>query len=462
MLIDDLKNIVGDKGWSIDEETLEPHLNEWRGELRGKTLVMVSPRTTAEVAAVIKACAAANVGVVPQGGNTSLCGGAIPDDSGEQVLLSLSRLNTIRAIDADDFSIVVEAGCILAEVQNAAQGVDRLYPLSLGAEGSCQIGGNLSTNAGGINVIRYGTARQQVLGLEVVLADGTIWDGLRSLRKDTAGYDMKQMFIGSEGTLGIITAATLKLYPQPGDTKTVFAALHNANQAVALLALLRKKLADGIQAFELISDRCLRFVARHVPNAKPPFDDDYPWFVLCELIDTGQESIVEDAFAAAMDDGLVSDAIIAKSTAEAEGFWRLRHSIADAEKPEGANLKHDVSVPISRMDEFLTRGEQLIEAIYPTARLVAFGHVGDGNLHYNVAQPVGDDGDQFIEKGAALTKAIYDLVAEMGGSFSAEHGVGVVKKDQLELYRSTAELDLMRAMKTALDPNNILNPGKVI
>ena len=462
MLIDDLKNIVGDKGWSVDEETLEPHLNEWRGELRGKTLIMVSPRTTAEVAAVIKACAAENVGVVPQGGNTSLCGGAIPDDSGEQVLLSLSRLNTIRAVDADDFSIVVEAGCILAAVQNAAQGVDRLYPLSLGAEGSCQIGGNLSTNAGGINVIRYGTARQQVLGLEVVLADGTIWDGLRSLRKDTAGYDMKQMFIGSEGTLGIITAATLKLYPQPVATTTVFAALHNANQAVALLALLRKKLADGIQAFELISDRCLRFVARHVPNAKPPFDDDYPWFVLCELIDTGQESIVEDAFAAAMNGGLVSDAIIAKSTAEAERFWRLRHSIAEAEKPEGANLKHDVSVPISRMDEFLTRGEQLIEAIYPTARLVAFGHVGDGNLHYNVAQPVGDDGDQFIEKGAALTAAIYDLVAEMGGSFSAEHGVGVVKKDQMERYRSTAELDLMRAMKTALDPNNILNPGKVI
>jgi FAD/FMN-containing dehydrogenase len=462
MLIDDLKNIVGDKGWSVDEETLEPHLNEWRGELRGKTLIMVSPRTTAEVAAVIKACAAENVGVVPQGGNTSLCGGAIPDDSGEQVLLSLSRLNTIRAVDADDFSIVVEAGCILAEVQNAAQGVDRLYPLSLGAEGSCQIGGNLSTNAGGINVIRYGTARQQVLGLEVVLADGTIWDGLRSLRKDTAGYDMKQMFIGSEGTLGIITAATLKLYPQPGATTTVFAALHSANQAVALLALLRKKLADGIQAFELISDRCLRFVARHVPNAKPPFDDNYPWFVLCELIDTGQESILEDAFAAAMDDGLISDAIIAKSTAEAEGFWRLRHSIAEAEKPEGANLKHDVSVPISRMDEFLTRGQQLIESIYPTARLVAFGHVGDGNLHYNVAQPVDDDGVQFIEKGAALTKAIYDLVAEMGGSFSAEHGVGVVKKDQLELYRSTAELDLMRAMKTALDPNNILNPGKVI
>jgi len=462
MLIDDLKDIVGDKGWSLDEETLRPHLTEWRGDLRGETLMLVSPGNTAEVAAVIKACAAANVAVVPQGGNTSLCGGSIPDESGEQVLLSLSRLNSIRAVDPNDFSIVVEAGCILADVQSAAQQVDRLFPLSLGAEGSCQIGGNLSTNAGGINVIRYGTARQQALGLEVVLADGTIWDGLRSLRKDTAGYDMKQMFIGSEGTLGIITAATLKLYPQPGDTTTVFAALNDASQAVTLLGLLRKQLADGIQAFELISDRCLRFVSRHIPNAKQPFDDDYPWFVLCELIDAGQESIVEDAFAAAMEQGLVSDAIIAKSTTEAEGLWHLRHSIADAEKPEGANLKHDISVPISRMEEFLARGEQLVAAIYPTARLVAFGHVGDGNLHYNVAQPVGEDRDHFIKEGAGLTEAIYDLAAEMGGSFSAEHGVGVVKKGQLERHRSAVELNLMRAMKTALDPNNILNPGKVI
>ena len=318
MLIDDLKEIVGDKGWSLDEDVLEPLLNEWRGNLSGKTLILVSPKSTAEVAAVVKACAAANVGIVPQGGNTSLCGGSIPDGSGEQVLLSLSRLNTIREVDADDFSMVVEGGCILADVQNAAQQVDRLYPLSLGAEGTCQIGGNLSTNAGGINVIRYGTARQQVLGLEVVLADGTIWDGLRSLRKDTAGYDMKQLFIGSEGTLGIITAATLKLYPQPGETTTVLAALHNATQAVSLLGSLRKKLADGIQAFELISERCVRLVEKHVPNVQQPFDDNYPWYVLCEVIDAGQQSIVEDAFAAAMEDGLVSDAIIAKSNAEAE------------------------------------------------------------------------------------------------------------------------------------------------
>ena len=462
MLIEDLKNIVGAKGWSLDEEVLEPHLNEWRGDLRGDALIMVSPATTAEVAAVVKACAAADVAVVPQGGNTSLCGGSIPDNSGEQVLLSLSRLNTIRDVDADNFSIVVEAGCILADVQNAAQEVDRFYPLSLGAEGSCQIGGNLSTNAGGINVIRYGTARQQVLGLEVVLADGTIWEGLRSLRKDTAGYDMKQLFIGSEGTLGIITAATLKLYPQPGETTTVFAALHNATQAVALLGLLRKRLADGIQAFELISDRCLRLVARHVPNSRMPFDGDYPWFVLCEVIGVGQESIVEEAFAAAIEDGMLCDAIIAKSTAEAEEFWRLRHSIAESEKKEGAHLHHDVSVPIARMDEFLTRGEQLISSIYPTARLVTFGHVGDGNLHYNVAQPAGEDGEEFLARSAPITEAIYDLVAEMDGSFSAEHGVGIVKKPHLNRYRSAAELDLMRAMKTALDPNSILNPGKVI
>jgi FAD/FMN-containing dehydrogenase len=462
MLIDTLKEIVGDKGWSLDADVLEPHLNEWRGDLRGKTLIMVSPRTTAEVSAVVRACAAANVGLVPQGGNTSLCGGSIPDESGEQVLLSLSRLNTIREVDADDFSMVVDAGCILADVQEAAQQVDRLYPLSLGAEGTCQIGGNLSTNAGGINVIRYGTARQQVLGLEVVLADGTIWDGLRSLRKDAAGYDMKQLFIGSEGTLGIITAATLKLYPQPGETTTVFAALHNATQAVSLLGLLRKTLADGIQAFELISARCVQLVEKHIPNAQQPFEEDYPWFVLCEVIDTGQDSIVENAFAAAMEDGLVSDAVIAKSSVEAEKFWRLRHSIAESEKQEGAHLHHDISVPIARMDEFLTRAEEVVHSVYPTARLVTFGHVGDGNLHYNVAQPADEDGETFLAASAPITEAIYDLVAEMGGSFSAEHGVGIVKKRHLHRYRSETELDLMRAMKSALDPNNILNPGRVI
>ena len=462
MLLEHLKSIVGEKGWSTDAEVLEPHLTERRGRFRGETLIMVSPSTTAQVSAIVQACASAAVGVVPQGGNTGLCGGAIPDDSGRQVLLSLSRLNDIRGIDEKDFSIVAEAGCILSDVQDAARSVGRFFPLSLAAEGSCQIGGNLSTNAGGLNVIRYGTARQQVLGLEVVLADGTIWDGLRSLRKDTAGYDMKQLFLGSEGTLGIITAATLKLYPDPGETATVFAALSSANAAVELLAHMRERLSDRIQAFELLSDRCLRFVHRHIPELAPPFEGEYPWFVLCEFAVGDQVSIVEDAMADAIDDGLTNDAIIAKNKAESERLWRIRHSISEAQKPEGANLKHDISVPIGRIEHFLAKGEKLIESMMPDARLVAFGHVGDGNLHYNIAQPVGADAAQFLQDGKAVTEAIYDLVAGLGGSISAEHGIGILKKAHLKQYRSAAELELMRAMKTAMDPLNILNPGKVI
>ncbi len=462
MLLEHLKSIVGEKGWSTDAEVLEPHLIERRGRFRGETLIMVSPSTTAQVSEIVQACAAAVVGVVPQGGNTGLCGGAIPDDSGAEVLLSLSRLDEIRVLDEKDFSIVTEAGCILSDVQDAARSVGRFFPLSLAAEGSCQIGGNLSTNAGGLNVIRYGTARQQVLGLEVVLADGTIWDGLRSLRKDTAGYDMKQLFLGSEGTLGIITAATLRLYPDPGDTATVFAALSSASAAVELLAQLRERLSDRIQAFELLSDRCLRFVHRHIPELAPPFEGVYPWFVLCEFAVGDQVSIVEDAMADAIDDGLISDAIIAKNKAESERLWRIRHAISEAQKPEGANLKHDISVPIGRIEHFLAKGEKLIESMMPTARLVAFGHVGDGNLHYNIAQPVGADAALFLQEGKVVTVAIYDLVAELGGSFSAEHGIGILKKTYLKQYRGAAELELMRAMKTAMDPLNILNPGKVI
>jgi FAD/FMN-containing dehydrogenase len=376
--------------------------------------------------------------------------------------MSLSRLNAIRTIDARDFSVVAEAGCILADVQQAAADAGRIFPLSLTAEGSCQIGGNLSTNAGGINVLRYGTARQQVLGLEVVLADGTVWNGLRSLRKDTAGFDMKQLFIGSEGTLGIITAATLKLYPDPGETATIFAALESANQAVEFLALLRERLVDRIQAFELMSDRCLRFVHRHVPDVTLPFGDEYRWFVLCEVVVAESRSAVEDALAKAIEDELIVDAIIAKNQAESDRLWELRHSISEAQKSEGANLKHDVSVPIGRIGDFLSAGEDLVESLLPESRLVAFGHVGDGNLHYNIAQPVGANGDDFLREGQVLTEAIYELVARMGGSFSAEHGVGILKKSYLQKYRGGVELELMRAMKNALDPKNTLNPGKVI
>ena len=462
MLLDELKAIVGEKGWSDDPDTLEPHLTEWRDRFRGEALIMVSPNTTAQVSDVVKVCAAAGVAIVPQGGNTGLCGGAIPDATGEQVLLSLSRLNAIRAIDASDFSIVVEAGCVLADVQRAARTVERYFPLSLGAEGSCQIGGNLSTNAGGINVLRYGTARQQVLGLEVVLADGTVWDGLRSLRKDTAGYDVKQLFVGSEGTLGVITAATLKLYPDPGETATVFIALPNANCAAQLLAGMRQHLSDRIQAFELLSDRCLRFVERHIPDSALPLANEHPWYVLCEVVVDDAYAEIENVLVNAMENALISDAVIAKNEAEADRLWRMRHSISEAQKPEGASLKHDISVPIGSIGEFLIRGEILLESMSPEARLVAFGHVGDGNLHYNIAQPPDADGAAFLADGEALTEAIYDLVDELDGSISAEHGIGVLKKDYLSRYRGGTETALMRTMKKALDPQNILNPGKVI
>jgi FAD/FMN-containing dehydrogenase len=463
MLIDEIRAIVGPLGLTTDPEDLAPHLVEWRDTVRGKALLMASPATTAEVASVVRACAAAGVSIVPQGGNTGLCAGAIPDQSGEQVLLSLRRMDRIRSVDASDFSMVVEAGCILADIQNKARDAGRYFPLSLAAEGSCQIGGNLSTNAGGINVIRYGTARQQVLGLEVVLANGTVWHGLRSLRKDTAGYDMKQLFIGSEGTLGIITAATLRLFPAPAATATAFIALRSAQQAVDLLGYMREALGDRIQAFELIAERALRFVERHLPNSPLPFQDDlYPWFVLTDAISDGADEQITDVLSQALESGLAEDVIIAKSTAEAERLWHLRHSISEAERSEGACLKHDVSVPIGRIGDFLQQAERLVQEQLPRSRLVVFGHVGDGNLHYNVTQMAGDDRESFLAAGIPLTEALYALVSDMGGSISAEHGIGVLKKDQLRRYRSAVELDLMRVVKSALDPDNTLNPGKVI
>ena len=324
MLLDDLKAIVGTSGWITDEADLQLNLTEWRDSVRGRTLVMVSPSTTAQVAEIVTACAQAGVGIVPQGGNTGLCGGAIPDQTGEQVLLSLSKMNAVRQIDADDFSIVVEAGCILSSVQDVARDAQRYFPLSLASEGSCQIGGNLATNAGGINVIRYGTARDQVLGLEVVLADGTIWNGLRSLRKNTAGYDLKHLFVGSEGTLGIITAATLRLFPDPGEVATAMVAVESAEQAVKLLARLRRGLADRIQAFELISSRAMRFVTRHVDGARLPFDEQFPWFVLLDVAIGDDSEIIEGELMQAMEDGLCVEASIAKNLTEANEFWHLR------------------------------------------------------------------------------------------------------------------------------------------
>jgi FAD/FMN-containing dehydrogenase len=461
-LIEQLKEIVGPSGWKSDAEDLEPYLTDWRGAFSGEALVMVAPATTEEVSRVVTACAAAGVSIVPQGGNTSLCGGSVPDETGTQVLLSLTRMNQIRNVDRENFSMDVEAGCVLANLQETAAAVGRVFPLSLGAEGSCQIGGNLSTDAGGMNVIRYGTARALVLGLEVVLADGSVLNTMRSLRKDTAGYDLKQLFVGSEGTLGIITAASLRLFPDPGEMSTALVAIRNSGDSVRLLAELRRSLADRIEAFELVSGRVFELVERHIPDAKLPFDEPYDWYVLIEAATQGNPAELEDALAMLAEESLWLDAVIAKSESEAQRIWRLRHSISEAERQEGKALKHDVSVPIGKMQEFLIRGDELIRKLAPDAELLAFGHVGDGNLHYNVSLPSGLADDQWRELGEPVTTALYDLVDELGGSFSAEHGVGRLKRPYLAKHRGGSEINLMRALKKTLDPNDILNPGKVI
>jgi FAD/FMN-containing dehydrogenase len=462
MLIHKLKTIVGDSGWTTDAAVLEPHLKEWRDIWTGETLIMVSPKSTDEVAGVVRACHRAGIAVVPQGGNTGLCGGAIPDRSGEQVLLSMSRLNKIRSISPKDHSIVVDAGCTLANIQSAAEDVDRFFPLSLAAEGSCQIGGNLSTNAGGINVLRYGTARAQALGLEVVLPDGTVWDGLRSLRKDTAGYDLKQLFIGAEGTLGVITGASLRLYPAVKHAQTALVSLQTPEQAVGLLAELRHQMFDQIQAFELISDRAIRYALRHIPETRFPLERNSPWYVLLEIANIENGELFEQALASCLDSELISDAVVAKNKAEASELWRLRHSISEAQKKEGASLKHDVSVPVGSVGSFMDAADAAVAIVLPGVRVVAFGHVGDGNIHYNLSQPKGSDPVEFLQNGDSLAAAVYDVVDRFGGSISAEHGIGQAKRGYLRQYRSDVEIGLMRTLKMALDPQNTMNPGKVI
>lgn len=460
-LAENLKKIVGPGAWEDDAQVLEPNVTEWRGAFRGKARIMVSPETREQVADVVRVCGEAGVGVVPQGGNTGMCAGAVPDRSGKQVVLSLSRLNKIRSVDPLDFSIIAEAGCILADVQAAAREVDRLFPLSHGGEGSCQIGGNLSTNAGGINVLRYGTTRDLVLGVEVVLADGTVWDGIKTLRKDTAGYDVKQLFIGSEGTLGIITAVALKLFPAPGEAHTALVALNDVADAVSLLSVCRARLADDVQAFELISARAFTYVLRHIPDTRLPFEADYPWYVLLETAGSSGEAKLQNTLASAAN-GLVIDAVIAKNAAESIKFWRMRHSISEAEKLEGAGAKHDISVPVGKITAFLREGEARLLALATDVKPVVFGHVGDGNLHYNILLPAGVSGTELERVRQLVSGIVYSLVTELGGSISAEHGIGVAKKPYLQEYKSDVELGLMRSLKATLDPGNILNPGKVI
>ena len=453
----------------LTDGDLAAYEQDWRKRARGKALAVVRPANTAEVAAVVKACAAAGVTLVPQGGNTSMAVGAIPDSSGRQVVLSLTRLNRIREIDGANLTMTVDAGCVLQVLQEAADKAGFLFPLSLAAEGSCTIGGNLATNAGGTQVVRYGNTRELCLGLEVVTAQGEVWSGLSGLRKDNTGYDLRDLFVGSEGTLGIITAATLKLYPQPAVQLTAWAAVPSFDAAVELLGLAHKHLGSGLTGFEVMGRFALSLVDKHMPQLRVPFIDneEIPYCVLLENSDNESEEHARSRFEAlletAFEAGCVSDAVVAESLAQAHELWHIRESISMAQAEEGLNIKHDISVPVSRIPAFCAETDVLLQQAFPGVRLVNFGHLGDGNLHYNVQVPVGGDPKAFLrEREEEVNTLVYDQVEKFGGSFSAEHGIGELKVHKLEKHKSPVALDMMRAIKGALDPQGLMNPGRVL
>jgi FAD/FMN-containing dehydrogenase len=460
-VFDRLKEAAGPKGFSEDAREIAPHLEEWRGKYHGRASLLLKPSTTAQTAAILAICHETGTAIVPQGGNTGLVGAQIPFH--DEVLLSTARLNRIRALDTGSHAITVEAGATLAAVQAAAAQKHLLFPLSLASEGSCTIGGNLSTNAGGVHVLRYGMMRDLVLGLEVVLADGRILETLRTLRKDNTGYDLKQLFIGAEGTLGVITAAALKLFPQPRERMVAFVALPGPQAAVALLGILQARTGGQLSAFELMPRIALELVLRHIPHTSDPLSAPAPWYVLIETHSGAPlGAILEEALAGAIAEGLATDGVVAASESQALALWRLRESISAAQKHEGASIKHDVSVPIAAIPDFLTRATQAVLGAVPGARPVSFGHVGDGNLHFNFSMPPGGDTKAFLARWEDIQRIVHDIVHEFHGSISAEHGIGVMKRGDLARYKSHEELDVMRSLKSALDPKNILNPGKLI
>jgi len=467
-LLDTLRQIVGAPHVLTDGD-LSAWEQDWRRRSHGKSLAVVRPASTAEVAAVVRACHESGTSIVPQGGNTGLSVGSTPDTSGTQVVLSLQRLHAVRGIDRDNLTLTVEAGCILQNVQQAAADAGLLFPLSLAAEGSCTIGGNLGTNAGGTQVVRYGNARELCLGLEVVTPQGEIWDGLKGLRKDNTGYDLRDLFIGSEGTLGVITAATLKLFPQPAARLTAWAAVPSMESAVRLLGLAHQQLGAGLTGFEVMGQFALSLVVRHMPQLRVPFADmaEAPYCVLLENSDSESEEHARSRFEAllemAFEEGCVLDAVVAESIAQAKGLWHVRESIPLAQAEEGLNIKHDISVAASRIPAFVAHADALLQAEIPGVRLVNFGHLGDGNLHYNVQAPAEGDPKAFLrEQEERVNHLVYEAVAKFGGSFSAEHGVGALKVDKLQKYQSPVALGMMRAIKQALDPKGIMNPGCVL
>jgi FAD/FMN-containing dehydrogenase len=445
-------------------DQMAPYLTDHRGLYTGRAAAIVLPRETAQVARLLGWCQTERVPVVPQGGNTGYCGGATPDTSGRALVLAMGRMNHIRSVDAGNFALVAEAGCTLAAVQAAALAADRLFPLSLGSEGSCQIGGNLATNAGGTAVLRYGNARDLTLGIEAVLADGSVISQLAPLRKDNTGYDLKQLLIGSEGTLGVITAACLKLFAQPRAVATAWVGVATAAAAIELLARLREA-GDGLSTLELVPQAALELVLAHVSAARDPGLAPCPWYLLVELTTgaTGApEAVLEKVLTDAAAAGVVLDAALARSEEQRENFWRLRESVPEAQRRAGGSLKHDISVPVAAIPELIARGAALCERLAPEGFLVAYGHAGDGNLHFNLNQRRGADSTAFAARAAPLRRAVHDLVAEFGGSFSAEHGIGQLKVEELRRYAQPAELAAMHRIKQALDPHGILNPGKVL
>jgi D-lactate dehydrogenase (cytochrome) len=443
-----------------------PYLTDWRRRFTGKALAVIKPGTTEEVAAIVRLCRSFRVPIVPQGGNTGLVLGSIPDPSGSAIVLALTRLNRIRAVDAVNNTITVDAGCILASVQDAAAEVSRLFPLSLAAEGSCTIGGNLSSNAGGTAVLRYGNARELCLGIEVVTPDGDIWNGLRGLRKDNTGYDLRDLFVGAEGTLGIITAAVMKLYPQPNVQLTALAAMQTPEDALSLLALAQSHCDASLTGFELMSDFCLQLVVRHFQQLHPPFPQAYPQYVLIELSTSTSEehatAMLEGLLRTALEHGIIQDALVAASLAQSKALWQLREHIPLAQVKQGKNIKHDIALPISCIARFIRSTDAMLRRDFPGCEMVTFGHLGDGNLHYNVAPPAHIPDEEFATWQTAVNRAVYDTVHRFDGSISAEHGIGALKRDDLRHYKSAIEIYLMQSVKRALDPLNLMNPGKVI
>ena len=454
-----LAGIVGAANVLVDAADTAPFLTDWRGRYRGAAQCVVRPGNAGEVAAVVCACIEAGVAIVPQGGNTSLCGAATPDETGRAVVISLGRMNRILAVDRQNNTISVEAGCTLAAVQEAARAVDQLFPLALASEGTCQIGGNLSTNAGGVQVLRYGNTRELTLGLQVVLPSGEIWDGLRGLRKDNTGYDLKHLFIGAEGTLGIITAAVLKLYPLPKTQTTCWLNIASPAVAVDLLNQAKSTFDAQLTAFELVSEASLALVLQHIPGATRPAPAS-PWYVLAEFSDA-DPAAVERWLGEQMAAGAVADGVIAASEAQAKKLWALRENISEAQKIEGVSIKHDIAVPVSRIPAFLSTTDAALAAAFPGIRVVAFGHVGDGNLHYNLSKPGAQDNAVFLASQAEVNRIVHDTVHALNGSISAEHGIGQLKREEILRYKSATEIALMQTVRQALDPRGLMNPGKL-